>query len=429
MSDRIALTGARLIDGLGGEPVERAVIVIEGGRIRAVGPQRAVPRDRDAREIDAEGATAIPGIIDAHCHLGGNSYPDEVHWVLEPDRFQAIASVSQAAALLRHGVTSVRDISVNGPHLARAIQAGLVEGPRIVPCWRGLSRRGGHGDAPGLPPEMVRASHPWGIVADGTDEARRAVREVVKHGARCIKVWASGGGLHENEPEDLQHYSLEELRVIVEEARYVRLPVAAHCESAETARDAVEAGVWSIEHGEDLDDETIAKMAERGVSLVPTLTLLVQWASLSTEFGGYYARPYVPGVDQVPPDRDATVALLRTRLAENLMRAREAGVRIGVGSDAYCTSLTPYGEQTLREVRALVEAGLSEMEAIVAATKAGAGILRIEAETGTLEPGKAADLIVLRRNPIEDIAALDESEMLLILTQGRVVKDALGVAG
>ncbi len=422
---RIALTGVRLIDGRGGDPVERAVVVIEGERIVAVGPQTEVPREPDARVVDADGATVMPGIVDAHCHLGGNSYPDETNWVLEPDRFQAIASAAQARALLHHGVTSVRDISVNGPHLRRAIEAGLVEGPRTVPCWRGLSRTGGHGDAPGLPRDLVRSSHPWGLVADGPEEVRRAVREVVKNGARCVKVWASGGGLHENEPEDLKHYSLEELRVIVEEASYVRIPVAAHCESAETARDAVEAGVWSIEHGEELDDATIARMAERGVSLVPTLTLLVQWASWSKEFGGYYGRPYVPGEEEVPKDRDATVDLLRARLAENLMRAREAGVRIGVGSDSYCTGLTPYGEQTLREVRALVEAGLTEMEAVVAATRAGAEILRIEDETGTLEPGKAADLIVLRSDPLTDISALREEEMLLVLKQGRVVKDVL----
>lgn len=209
MSERIALTGVRLIDGLGGDRVERAVVVIEGSRIGVVGPKTEVPHDPDTREIDADGATIVPGIIDAHCHLGGSSYPDETNWVLEPDRFQAIASAAQAAALLRHGVTSVRDISVNGPHLRRAIDGGLVEGPRIVPCWRGLSRTGGHGDAPGLPPEMVRASHPWGIVADGHHEVRKAVREVIKNGARCVKIWASGGGLHENEPEDLQPYSLE----------------------------------------------------------------------------------------------------------------------------------------------------------------------------------------------------------------------------
>ena len=227
MGERLAITGVTLIDGRGGEPLERAVVVVEDATIVAAGAESGVPVDREAQVLDAAGATLMPGIIDAHCHLGGASYPDEDRWVLEDDRYQAIASVAQAREMLRHGVTSARDISVNGTRLREAIGRGLISGPRIVPCWRGLSRRGGHGDARGVPPEMVRTSHPWGIVADGPDEVRAAVREVVKQGGQCVKVWASGGGLHENEPEDVQHYSLAELRVIVEEANYARVPVAA----------------------------------------------------------------------------------------------------------------------------------------------------------------------------------------------------------
>src|SRR2546423_14791235 len=117
--------------------------------------------------------------------------------------------------MLRHGVTSARDISVNGSRLRTAIDRGLISGPRIVPCWRGLSRRGGHGDARGGPPEMGRTSHPWGIVADGQDEVRAAVREVVKQGGQCVKVWASGGGLPQNKPEGGQHHRPAELRGIV----------------------------------------------------------------------------------------------------------------------------------------------------------------------------------------------------------------------
>jgi imidazolonepropionase-like amidohydrolase len=253
---------------------------------------------------------------------------------------------------------------------------------------------------------MVRTSHPWGLVADGPDEVRAAVREVVKQGAQCVKVWASGGGLHENEPEDVQHYTPDELRVIVEEANYARVPVAAHCECASAARDAAEAGVWSIEHGEDLDDETIALMAEKGISLNPTLVLLTQWLEQSSVFGGPYGQPYVPGVTELPDDPEEIRLLLHDRLSANLMAAKAAGVRIGVGSDAYCT-------------------GMSEMEAIVAATRSGAEILRIGQLTGTIEPGKAADLLVLAADPLAGISKLARENMVLIMKDGQVVRSDL----
>ncbi len=421
MADRLVLPGVTLIDGSGRDPVQNAVVVIDGGTIVAAGPAVEVRADPDSRVLDVAGATIMPGIIDAHCHLGGASFPDEDHWVLEDDRYQAIASAAQARRMLQHGVTSVRDISVNGTRLRTAIAKGLIDGPRIVACWRGLSRRGGHGDARGVPADMVRASHPWGHVADGEAEVRAGVREVVKQGGECVKVWASGGGLHDNEPEDVQHYTLAELRVIVEEANYAKVPVAAHCECASAARDAAEAGVWSIEHGEDLDAETIALMAAKGISLNPTLVLLTEWLEQTSLFGGPYGKPYIPGVTDLPDDPEEVRRMHHAHLSANLMAAKNAGVRIGVGSDSYCTDLTPFGPQTLNEVHALVRAGLTEMEALVAATRSGAEILRIEDRVGTIEPGKVADLLVLTENPLDDIANLSQPNMAMIFSGGRLV--------
>ena len=424
MAERKVLSGAILIDGTGVDPIEDAVLAFEGGTIVYVGTGAAYSSVKDEVIVDVGGGTIIPGIIDAHCHLGGTSFPDEDNWVLEPDIYKAIASVHQANAMLNHGITSVRDISVHGTHLRKAIREGLIEGPRIVPCWRGLSRRGGHGDAAGVPAELVRTSHPWGIVADGVDECRKITREIVKQGSLCIKIWASGGGLHENEPEDAQHYTYDELKAIVDEANLVHLPVCAHCECASSALDAVKAGVWSIEHGEDLDEETIALMAKKGVSLIPTLILLRQWFDWSGE-GGYYGDPYVPGGGDLPTDKDELRVVQRRRLSENLLAAKAAGIRIGLGSDSFCTGLTPYGEQSLNEVHCLVEAGMTEMEALVAATKSGAEILKIEDVTGTLEVGKSADFLVLTRDPLEDISAINAENMLVIVKEGRAVKDHL----
>jgi imidazolonepropionase-like amidohydrolase len=423
MAKRQVLAGAILIDGTGTDPVEDGILAFEDGIIVYAGTKAAYSAVEDEVVIDVSGRTIIPGIIDCHCHLGGTSFPDEDNWVLEPDIYKTIASVHQANAMLQHGITSVRDISVHGTHLRKAINDGLITGPRIVPCWRGLSRRGGHGDAAGVPPELVRASHPWGIVADGVEECRKITREIVKQGSHCIKIWASGGGLHENEPEDAQHYSYDELKAVVDEANMVHLPVCAHCECASSARDAVNAGVWSIEHGEDLDEETIALMAKKGISVIPTLILLRQWFDWSGE-GGYYGDPYVPGGGDLPTDKDSLRVIQRRRLSENLMAAKDAGVRIGLGSDSFCTGLTPFGKQSLNEIRCLVEAGLTNMEALVAATKSGAEILKIDDVTGTLEAGKSADFLVLDRNPLDDISAVDVDHMVLIAKEGRPVKDS-----
>ena len=425
MSEYTAFTGMTLIDGTGCEPVEQATLVVRGGTIEAVGAASEVRVPGDARVVDASGATMIPGLIDAHCHLGGANFPDENDWVLEDDRYQAMTAVAQAERMLRHGFTSVRDISVHGLHLRKAIRAGLIVGPRIVGCWRGLSRTGGHGDAE-LPADMVRSSHPWGIVADGVEEVRKVTREIVKNGSMCIKVWASGGGLHENEPEDAQHYSFEELRVMVEEATFAKLPVCAHCECDSSALEAAKAGVWSIEHGEDLGEETIALMAEKGISLVPTLELLRQWFEWSGE-GGYYGNIYIPGGgDDLPTDKDSLRMVHHDRLSQNMLNARDAGVRIALGSDSFCTSLTPYGEHSLNELHDLVAYGLGPMEALVAATRSGAEVLKIEAQVGTLQAGKRADLVLVRRNPLEDITCVVEPEMLVIMKEGEFVKDCVG---
>src|SRR5262249_13104136 len=165
MGERLAITGVTLVDGRGGDPLERAVVVVEDATIAAAGAESDVPFDREAQVLDAAGATLMPGIIDAHCHLGGASYPDEDRWVLEDDRFQAIASAAQARQMLQHGVTSARDISVNGTRLRAAIGRGLISGPRIVPCWRGLSRRGRARHGPRGSPGLGRPAPPPGVVA------------------------------------------------------------------------------------------------------------------------------------------------------------------------------------------------------------------------------------------------------------------------
>lgn len=408
---QIVLHGGLLVDGTGDDPVPGSSVVIEDGLIVYAGRAGAAPLQDDAHVIDVTGATVMPGIIDCHVHLGGTDSSSAHDWVLENDTYQAIVSVTQAEALLAHGVTTVRDISKNGLQLKKATAAGVVRGPRIVACGPGLTRTGGHGDWYEFPVDMVQRSHPWGLLCDGADQVRRGVRELMRMGSDCIKVWASGGGLWDKELATDQHYSLEELTIITEEAAYLGLPVAAHAECVAAAKAALKAGVNTIEHGYRLDEECVHLMKEKRVTLIPTLALLLQWFEGYEYYGGWGDRLDLTQRSQL--------------LVDNFAMVRKAGVRFAVGSDSYANTFTPFGETTLREVRSLVDAGATEMEAVVAATKTAAEALRIDQTVGTLEAGKAADVVVLSADPLEDIGALTGDNMVLIVKQGEVCRQAL----
>ncbi len=238
----VAYLGGTLIDGTGAEPVANAAVISRRGLVVAAGPEHAVDVPADARRIDVDGLTILPGLVDCHTHLGGASTMDYSDWVLEPDARQAINSTVQLRELMRHGVTTIRDISRNGLHLKWAVNHGTMEGPRIVSCGPGISRTGGHGDAHHLPCDFVQRSHPWAMLADGIEEVRKAVRTLNRMGSDAIKIWATGGGMWDKELETDQHFDLEELRMVVREAAMVGLPVLAHCESLAATKDALRAG-------------------------------------------------------------------------------------------------------------------------------------------------------------------------------------------
>lgn len=416
-SGQTVLRAGFLIDGINPEPLENTEIVIEKGLIVNIGRKGAVSYAKDAHMVDCPEMTVMPGLIDCHVHYGGTESPYDRDWVLESDIRQAIISVSQAQKSMDHGFTTVRDISGNGIHLRNLINQGVIRGPRIIACGKGLSRTGGHGDAYEVPLEKVRTSHPWAIICDGEEEVQKGVRTLYHEGSDCIKLWASGGGLWEKERETDQHYSFEEIRTLVEEAGYVGLPVAAHCESLSSAKDCVKAGVTSIEHGEELDEECLILMKKKDITLVPTFGLFVEWFS-----------------EYDPPRRETQAlypgATIRekelNRISANFKAAKDSGIRIAVGADSFCDSLTPYGEYTLKEIRAIAGGGMTPMEAIIAATRSGAELLRVARVTGTLEPGKAADMVVMRENPLDDINRMNYDNIMLVMKEGVTVRNSMG---
>ena len=403
-SELVAIRCGALIDGHGAQPRRDVVLVVEGERIRGI--VDSVPEDAE-RTIDLSDSTVLPGLIDAHAHplIAADDY--QVDHLRLSSAAKALRGLSVVQAMLDAGWTTVRipgDADVHYAHLdlRDAIDAGLFVGPRITGAGHYLSITGGGGDLNFVGPEHRIAAD--GRVVDGVDALRRAVRDEVKHGSDWIKVLASGAMMSAGNDPRRAHYSPEELRAIVEEATRLGVPVAAHAHSAEAVKQSVLAGVRSIEHGTFIDDEGIALLVERGVFLVPTLYV-----------GDYYL--------EEQPDSEAQREMneltrrYRSEHFAQLRKAIGAGAKVCVGTDYVGFPV----RQGVRELRLLVEAGMTPMQAIQAATRVNAELLGWEDRLGTLEPGKLADVIAVPGDPLTDLATLERVHFVML--GGAVVRE------
>ncbi len=389
---------ARMLDVESGRIVRNAVVVIEGGRIKSVG-QADIPEN--AQTIDLGDLTLLPGLIDMHVHLTGQLGPDSFARIgRETAVDAALQGVLYARRTLLAGFTTVRNTGSEGfadVSLMRAIDRGFVVGPRIWPAAHGLSITGGHGDASGFAPGLLEGGPEEGI-ADGVDEVIRAVRYQIKHGAKLIKTTATAGVLSFEGPVGAQQYSYEELRAMVEEAARHGIKVAAHAHGTEGIIAAVQAGVASIEHGSMLDDEAIALMKEKGTYLVPTT----------------YLADNIP-LDVLPPAIRAKAESILPVAKESVRRAIQAGVKIAFGTDA---AVFPHGDNA-KEFAALVERGLTPLEAIRSATLNAADLLGVD-DRGLIAPGRWADIIAVPGNPLEDVRVLED--VRFVMKGGKVFK-------
>ncbi|MGI5927143.1 MAG: amidohydrolase family protein [Thermacetogeniaceae bacterium] len=408
---KLALKGGILIDGTGKDPIENSLVLIDEKKITYAGPDKTVPSEYEIRDIT--GNVVMPGLIDTHLHFCGNLSSDDTDWVLEPLYQKAICSVAQAREALEHGLTSVGEISRFGIDLRNMIEQGIVPGPRIITTGLGFCRTAGHGDSHKLPLEYNDASHPWAERVDGPWDLRKAIRRRIRENPDAIKIWATGGGIWRLERKADQHYCFEEIKAVVDEASMVGLPVWAHCEGYSGAYDSARAGVSCIIHGQELSEETLDIMKEKDITFCPTMQFFYEWYS-------QYEPPYRPVLDNYPGETTAEKELNRT--IANFQAAVEKGIRIVVGSDSFCSTLTPYGKYAITEAKTLVKSGLTPMQMIMAATKNGAEMLKIDDITGTIEAGKFADILVLSKNPLEDVENLDVDNMLVIMKEGQVVK-------
>lgn len=405
-ADTIILRGGQLIDGRADRPSKGAIVRIDDDRIVAVGKGVRIPDD--AIIIDLGPATLLPGMIDAHVHPMMHDDDDyQFTHLKESSAYKTLRSQHALEKLLQAGWTSVRiagdaDVYFGNQALRAAIDEGYFKGPRIVGAGHYLSITGGGGDINYLSPEQSIAAD--GYIVDGVADMRRAVRREVKFGSDWIKLLVTGAFMSANDNPRNVHFSEAEVRVAVDEANRLDVPVMAHAHSAEGIKLAVRAGVRSIEHGSFIDDEGIRLMKEHGTFLVPTMYI-----------GDYY-------INEVP-DREAQQKMIelsretRPEFFAAIGKAIRAGVKVTVGSDL--AGMVP-PSYLAREFAMLIEAGMTPMQAIQAGTRVNAELLGRDDRLGTIEPGKLADIIAVRGDPLADISELER--VIFVMKNGEIIK-------
>jgi imidazolonepropionase-like amidohydrolase len=401
----IVLKAAHLFDGRTGQLRDGGIVVVQGTRIVAVGAVSEAPPG--ARVIDLGDATLLPGFIDAHVHLsmemGGNWYQQFYQDLMRFPAEDALRAAPYARRTLEAGFTTVRNVG-SGDFidigLRNAIKDGVVDGPRIVAAGYAIGSTGGHCDQSPYPPDVVKPAGPMQGVCNGPDECRAAVRYQMKFGADVIKICTSGGVLSETDPVDVPQLTPAELTAIMSEAHAWKRRVAAHSHGDLAARQAIDAGVDSIEHGSFLSDETLRLMKDKGVFLVPT-RLASYWTMKS--------------VDRFPPQIADKARAAAAASADAFKRALKIGVPIAFGTDS---GVSPHGMNAL-EFGLMVDLGMSPASALLSATRDAARLLGVDAETGTLEAGRFADVVAVPGNVLNDIHATEHPSF--VMKQGKIV--------
>ena len=405
---RLLVHAGALIDGRAETPRREVTIVVEGERIADVVAGYRAPLAGE-RVLDLRQHTVLPGLIDLHVHLGMQLSPASYieRFTLNPADF-ALQAASHARTTLHAGFTTVRNLG-DGYNvtvaLRDAIRRGLVEGPRIYTAGKSLATTGGHADPTnGMADEIEGDPGPKEGVLNGPEDARKAVRQRYKDGADLIKLTATGGVLSLARNPDNPQFTEEELRAVVAAARDYGFSVTVHAHGAEGMKRAIRSGVDSIEHGTRLDDEVVQLMLQHGTYLIATLS--------AGRYTGEKAK--VPGwLPEVVRPKAASLAAVG---AAGFAKAYKAGVKIAFGTDC---GVSPHGDNA-KEFVYMVEAGMPPMKAIQAATLEAARVLKAEADLGSIEKGKLADLVAVSRDPLADVSALQD--VAVVVKGGVVVK-------
>ena len=400
----IAIHHVRLIDG-SGQAIEPATVIVRNSKIAAAGPSRTVSIPRGAARINGRGLTVLPGLIDCHVHLCLGAEPDVVKAVEEETPAETLLKAARSAQhTLAAGVTTVRDVGSRDHSifaLKQAIDKGIIPGPRIIGAGRAICMIGGH-------------ARFIGQEVAGPEQVRKVVQEQIEAGAEVIKVIASGGVLTPGTSPEQAQMTLEELRSAVDEAARSGRKVAAHAHGATGMKNAIRAGVHSIEHATLMDEEAAGLMQSHHVYMVPTLSALATTAACRRGCG-------------IPDSALDKAKAMTKRHQTSFRQAHRQGLLIAMGTDAG-TPFNAHGDNA-QELERMVAYGMSPMEAILTSTSAAARLIGIGDRVGTLARGKEADLVLIDGNPLRKIEVMrDRSRIVGVMKAGRFVAGALSQA-
>ena len=403
-----ALRG-RIIDAVSPAPIEDGLVLIQDTKLAYVGPYDAAKVPAGVEVMSVENGTILPGFIDCHAHLTGhNDAGSFSSGALFGD--QLLGAAYQCGLLLDAGFTGIRDMSVAGCYLSRAVERGVLRGPKIMPGGQVISNTSGHLDTDiSKTKEEMNRDNPIGMLVDGPIDAMLGVRKQFRMGAKFIKICATGGVSSPTDRVDDVAFSDEEFKAIVEEAKRHHTYVCAHCTGNEGAYKALQHGVTCIEHGVFLTQREIDLMKEMDATLVTTLSVSLGVAN-------------IPGL----PDWMAEKARNCANANKNTIRmAREAGIRIALGTDYSNCRNSPYLELG-KEFEAMTRAGMTPMEAIKAGTINAAYLMMTDHETGSLEEGKLADVVLVDGNPLDDIWVLTHANHVkAVFMNGKMEKNTI----
>jgi imidazolonepropionase-like amidohydrolase len=400
-ADTVVLTADRMLDVLSGKLVDHPQITVVDGRITSVSTQGSAPGN--ARRIDLPGMTLLPGLIDMHTHLTSDPHYSGYQGLQFTDNFWTVVGVANAKKTLEAGFTTVRNVgsgNYDDVAIKQAIEQGIIMGPRIVPATYAIGATGGHCDSTEFPPS-IRASNP--AVANGPEELRAMVRKLHKYGAEVIKFCGTGGVLSKADTVGGQQYSLVEMKALVDEAHMLGLRVAVHAHGTSGIKDAIRAGVDTIEHASLADDEAFTLAKQRGT-----------WFSMDVYDDDYIlAEGEKNGVFKESLDKERVIGL---KQRQTFQAAVKAGVKMVFGTDA---GVYPNGYNA-RQFVTMVKWGMTPLQSIQAATANAAEALGRTGDVGAIAVGRYGDLIAVAGNPLDDVAKLQS--VAFVMKNGEVVK-------